>query len=44
MVERCELHDRLTECCDHLLSDELKARVEDVKVVVLESFSGQQFD
>ena len=44
VVERCELHDRLTECDDHLLLDELKAQVEDVEVVVLEWFSGQQFD
>ena len=44
VVERCELHDRLNECYDHMLSDELKAQVEDVEAVVLEWLSGQQFD
>ena len=38
------MHDRLTECYDHLVSDDLNAQVEDEEVVVLESLAGQQFD
>lgn len=38
------MYDRLTEWHDHLVSDDLKAQVEDEEVVVLESFAEQQFD
>ena len=38
------MHDRLTECYDHLVSDDLKVQVEDEEVLVLESFAGQHFD
>lgn len=40
------MHDtcKLTECYDYLLSDDVRAQVEDEEVVVLELFAGQQFD
>jgi len=44
VVERCEMRDRLNECYDRLVPDDLKAQVEDEEVVALESFAGQQFD
>lgn len=44
VVERGEMPDKLTECSDHLVSDDLKAQAEHEEVVVLESFAGQQFD
>ena len=43
-VERCEVHDRLTGCYDHLVSDDLKSQDEVEEVVVLELFAGQPFD
>ena len=36
VVKRCEMHDKLTECYNYLLSDDVRAQVEDEEVVVLE--------